>query len=227
MADVLLREILPQLGFEEDWTLIADRQPSFAHSFDGTRIIATEIMGGSFKPVTAFWGLKASRKTIGEVSFEAPILVESFEQGVAWVTYCLDKVFHPPLDSPEWLLRGRQWAEHLPWVRRQLSYEARPRCLVERDWMKVARRRLREASDRNSSQAIIAVSFDGTVMRLTGSGTEVVLPAAGIAWPTPYSVMMTDLLEVTRRLTQPAVEIGVWDDRLQVGNRSVALAKDD
>jgi hypothetical protein len=43
-----------------------------------------------FQPVVMLTGVMATSRTIAVVECEMPQEVESFEQGVAWVTYCLD-----------------------------------------------------------------------------------------------------------------------------------------
>jgi len=57
-------------------------------------------------------------RTCATVHFEMPLEVESFEQGVAFVTHYLDSYaggnFKPSLHV-EWLTEGRRYRNLLPW----------------------------------------------------------------------------------------------------------------
>lgn len=224
MTQVSLREVLPELGFEEDWTQIADRQPGYSRDFNQVKIRAVEIMSRYFQPVFSFWGTEVTSRSMGEISFEVPVEVESFEHAVAWITFCLDRSFQPLLESPSWLSQGREWADCLPWMQRQREYETRPQCRVEREWMRIAARRIGKALNGSNAGARVSISFDGSVLRIGSPGLEIALTATGPAWPAHYSVMLDDIHKLTRRLMQSEIEIGIWDGKLQVGRRSIPLA---
>ena len=58
-----------------------------------------------FQPVVMLTGVMATSRTIAVVECEMPQEVESFEQGVAWVIYCLDNqtdddIFKPASSVP-------------------------------------------------------------------------------------------------------------------------------
>jgi hypothetical protein len=61
-------------------------------------------------------------RTVALVHFEMPTKVESFEQGIALVTHCLDKHadgnFVSEVNAP-WLEDGRQYRHLLPWNHKQ------------------------------------------------------------------------------------------------------------
>jgi len=68
-----------------------------------------------FQPVVMLTGVMATSRTIAVVECEMPQEVESFEQGVAWVTYCLDNqtdddIFKPASSVPG-LRDGRQYCQ--------------------------------------------------------------------------------------------------------------------
>src|SRR5258706_16473000 len=89
--------------------------------FGNFKLEASQNVNRWLRPVITLGGVMATDRTVAVVHFEMPLEVESFEQGVALVTHCLDShaggVFEAASPVP-WLIEGRQYRNLLPWNKR-------------------------------------------------------------------------------------------------------------
>ena len=102
----------------------------------------------------------------------------------------------------------------------------RPTCSVEKDWFKLAAKRLRPLANSASESDLVWVSFNGEALRIAGCGTTVIVPAIGTAWDAHYAIKAPQLDHLPKRLTNPVV-IAVWEGRLSVGRRVWNLAESE
>lgn len=216
------RALFASLGFQENWEAITDQRPAYFYDFGNLRLTAAEVMSDQLKPCFHFGGVIRGANSIEMIDFEMPLEVESFEQGVAWISYGIGKNYRPS-NQTRWLEDGAAWQESLPWVRRLEAYKGRPRCAVEKDWFKVAVKKLRSMPESASEGDLASVSFDGEILRIACNGSTVTVPAVGAPWVTSYAVSASQLANLPRRLTDP-VRISVWDGKIAIGNRAWNLA---
>jgi hypothetical protein len=141
------------------------------------------------------------------------------------IAYGIGESFRPLHPTP-WLADGRTWQDHLPWVRRMEEYKVRPTCSVEKEWFKVAAKKLRPLADVASPSDLLWFAFDGEALRIAGCGVAVILPATGTAWDLRYAIKGTQLDHLPTRLPDPVV-IGVWEGTLSVGRRVWTLAQSE
>lgn len=217
--------VLERLGFERDDSVISDASPGYSYDFGNLMLEASRLCSRrTFEPVYVLGGVYSDGRTIALIDSEMPLEVESFEQGVAWVAFVIDRKFRlarPPL----WLEQGRVWRDHLPWVRRQAAYEARPRCAVRRDWLKVACKDLRLWAAKAGPSDTAAFSFDGNILFVTAAErAPIAMPATGAAWGKSFAVRLGDLAHLPRRIMSDSVSVAVWDGRLSVGRLALPLA---
>lgn len=219
------RVVFKELGFQEDWDAITDQSPAYYFDFGNLRLMAAELMSDRFVPCFHFGGVWRDFRSISMVDFKMPLEVESLEQGAAWIAYGLGKSFrsrHPT----SWLADGWTWQDRLPWVRRMKEYEARPLCSVEKDWFKVAVKKLRALADAASDSDVVWIGFDGDALRIAGCGTAVIVPATGTAWKARYAIKTKQLDHLPKRLTDPVV-IDMWEGRLSIGRHVWNLAQSE
>lgn len=216
------RALFEELGFQEDWEAITDQRPGYYYEFGNLRLTAAEVMSDSFQPCFHFGGVWRGANSISMVDFEMPLEVESLEQGAAWIAHGIGNGFRPHHRTP-WLEDGRAWQDRLPWVGRMEEYKARPTCSVEKDWFKVAARKLRPVADAASESDLLWFAFNGETLKIDGCGAAVIVPATGTAWDARYAVKAKQLDHLPKRLTDPVV-IGVWEGRLSVGRCIWSLA---
>jgi hypothetical protein len=114
-------ELLKSLGFREDAQTVGFGGCLF-FDFGNLQISAVQGMNRRFVDVINLIGETSSRRSCMFIEQELPIEFESFEQGVAWITWCLDgggiDKFEP-LKPVNWLETGRKNFNLLPWLREQ------------------------------------------------------------------------------------------------------------
>jgi hypothetical protein len=103
-------DLIVQLGFAETKGVLGHR-----FDFGNCELSAVECVNMRMVPVVAFSGVVCDRRTVGEIAFEMPLHVDSYEQGVAWIAYGLRNA--RLRTRPEWLGDGERWRSHLPWVK--------------------------------------------------------------------------------------------------------------
>jgi hypothetical protein len=219
---VKTRALFEILGFQEDWEAITDQRPAYFYDFGNLRLTAAQVMSDRFKPCFHLGGVIQDVRSMTMIDFEMPLEVESFEQGVAWVSYGIGKDYRPSIPTT-WLDDGRTWQDYLPWVRRLEAYKGRPQCMVEKDWFKIAVKKLRSIPDSASEDDVASISFDGEILRIVCNGSTVIVPANGAPWVASYAVSASQLANLPRRLTDPVL-ISVWDGKISIGNGVWILA---
>jgi hypothetical protein len=90
------------------------------------------------------------------------------------------------------------------------EYAARPTCAVEKDWFKVAAKKLRARADAASENDLLWFAFSGERLKIAGCGAAVIVPATGAAWDARYAIKAKQLDHLPKRLSDP-VMIGVWE----------------
>ena len=222
-----MRSVFETLGFQEDEEAITDQRPAYTYHFGNLRLSAAEVTDGHLMPSFLFSGVwrGAGGRSITMVNFLMPIEVESFEQGVAWISFGIGKKFQPCFPSP-WLADGRTWVDHLPWERDMAAYARRPQCSVEKDWFRVATKKLRPRAAGALEANLVWLSFDGETLRIAGCGETIIVPATGTVWDTRYAILAKQLDRLPTRLTS-LVHVTMWDGRLSIGNRGWMLAQSE
>jgi hypothetical protein len=163
-----------------------------------------------------------TERSICEVECEMPSEVESVDQGMAWIAWCLDDAAggrFEPLAAPRWLEEGRQHLHLLPWNRRMAAYAARPLCVVHRDWARIALKALSEQLTTVDDEAPVTFGFNGNILTISCAGKVSPMPAEGSAWVHVYSIRAGALKSLPRRLVSWGIRFSVWDSMLTIGNR--------
>lgn len=216
-------DVLEVLGFEPDDSVISEGATGLSRDLGRIRLSAGRMMNLSFRQVIQFNAVYQIPRTIGTVDFEMPTQVESVEQCSAWIAWQLNEQLprNEKLVSPtkaSFVLLGLQHLDTLPWVRERAAYLARPKCFVERSWMRVALNAL-EANVRNESDDTeVGVTFDGRVLVFSTPGWLVPVPATGEPWTSSYGIRKKLFSKFPPRLMTPQVEVSVLKDRLRIGN---------
>lgn len=215
-----LREVLERCGFGADWSACWTEQlPGYYFDFGDFRLEATEVMGKYFRPVFMFTGLHATPRTIGSICFEMPLMVESFEQGAAWIADALSRRRYAPAPFPDWYAIGLENRSLLPWERERAAYGQRPQCSVTREWFRTAARMMREHAVVAEDAEVAYFSFDGEVLKIRAGNMLMAMPGTGIAWPHTIGVRAKGLKGLPLRFTTDPVHVSVWQGRLSIHNR--------
>lgn len=214
-------ELLKQLGFVPDASVISDVMPGLSYDFGNFTLSASAVMGKWFEPLVLFTGVLATPRTLAEVSFELPRVVASKEQLTAFLVYYLDKaargdVFHPSRPVA-WISEGRATQSLLPWEMDMAAYRARPHCSVRRDWLRLALNSLAEIITKADDTAAVEFSFDGSVLMIRCSDQVVPMSAIGNAWPSPFEIPAGKMRRLPKRLMRDELEVSVHGGRLHIG----------
>lgn len=224
-------DLLRTLGFTEGDTVISDLRPSLSFDFGKFKLSASSCTSPRFVPVVLLTGAMVTADSFGEVQCELPPEVESVEQGMAWLAWCLDAAAggrFAPRAAPAWLREGRLRLHLLPWNRESAAYDenvacdaydARPRCAVRRDWARVALRTLGGLLTMVDDEAPVIFRFDGTVLTIRCAGKLTAMPAEGLAWTQPYSIRAGALRMLPKRLMSDSVHISIRNSVLTIGNQ--------
>lgn len=215
-------ELLRTLGFSSDRAVVSDPPGGLSMDFGNVKLTASVCISLRFQPIILLGGVLRTPRTIAEVSCEMPRSVESFEQGVAWITWCLDEHSHgqfQPTVPVGWLIMGRQFRHLLPWERQMAAYEARPVCLVDREWARVALRKLAEEISRSDDDTAIGLHFDGEILRIHCPSGLIAVPASGKPWESHYAIRTGVIRRLPKRLMGPTVAFSIWDSALKIERR--------
>lgn len=216
------RDLLNRLGFSEIYGEITEKEPSYLYDFGNLQLTAAQVTNFYLKPVFFFGGVARYNGTLSHIQFEIHLEVESFELGVALIAHGIGKKFKPLKPTP-WIELGRSWQDHLPWVRRQKAYAARPQCQVGREWFRVAAKKMRELAIQAEIAELVNFSFDGQVLKIKTGTDFLAMPAEGEPWNTEYSLKAKELEALPRRFMKETVLLGIWEGQLCVDSRRLTL----
>ena len=218
----ITRDLLVDLGFEPVTVRWTDQQPGYRYNFGNLVLEASQVTGKYLQPEILFTGTMATPRVFGSVEFSLPLVLESYEQGVALIAYNIGQYFLPARECP-WLMLGRKWEEHLPGRRELRLYEQRPQCHVESDWFKIAAKKLIAAGVAGTDETVFSLSFESGVLRFEVSGQIVAAPAIGTSWTQTYSCKSQGLAHLSKRTPSQGVSISVWEEYLTIGRLRLQL----
>lgn len=115
-------DLLKSLGFREDAQAVGFTPGCLSFDFGNLQISAVEGINRRFVDVVNLIGKTSSPRSWMFIEQELPTEFESYEQGVAWITWCLDgggTDRFEPLKPVNWLETGRKNFNLLPWLREQ------------------------------------------------------------------------------------------------------------
>lgn len=211
-------DLLYSLGFCKEPNTGSDSHLSF--DFGNLKLQAFYGFTWLNEEMVSFWGLMSTSTTLSEIDFKLPPELESRELCLALLAYYFDADISSKLKiEPPWLKEGRKYQHLLPWERERRAYEARPHCYVDRDWARVAFKRLAEQLANVNAESPVTFSFDGRVLTiLCGEGVNV-MSAVGKRWTQIYSIKARALRDLPKRLMSNEVEVSVWKSHLTLGNK--------
>lgn len=219
-ASIITWDVLRDLGFEPDATVISDVTPGLSFDFGTFKLSASSVVNMRFAEVILFTGVLATPRTLAEVSFEMPRRVKSREQCAAWIVWNLDESAGRLFTSARevlWLAEGRENQNLLPWVADLAAYNARPRCTVKRDWLRVALKTLGAILATARDEDTVEFGFDGAVLTMKCAGQVVALPAEGSSWHERFASPARNLQNLPKRLMSERLEVSVFEGRLNIG----------
>jgi hypothetical protein len=87
---------------------------------------------------------------------------------------------------------------------------------VEREWFRVAAKKIRNQALSAGASDIIIFRFDGKVLSIDMGDELLAMPAKGKAWDIDYSVSAAKFSALAKRIMGATVYLGVWEGQLQI-----------
>lgn len=211
------------LGFEPDASVISEGESGLSCDLGRIRLSAGRMVNLYCREIVQFSAVYQTPRTIGSVDFEMPMQVESLEQCAAWIAWHLNEQLPQQekllsTSKASFLLIGLQHHDTLPWMRERAAYAARPQCVVERSWMRLALNALKAKLNVENNDVDVGISFDGQVLVFSGPGWAVPVPAIGAPWPSRYQIKTENFSRFPSRLMPEQIHISVWEEHLTIGN---------
>jgi hypothetical protein len=214
-------DLLPSLGFQRDPTIRSYDPSTITFDFGILKLQATSCINLRATEIVLFSGVISTGRSLGQVHFEMPGRVESLKQCVAWIVWNLDQFSDfKRIKHIAWVEEGRKSQSRLPWVRSVAEWNARPQCVVKRDWLRLALNTLAKTVQSLPEDSTVAFSFDGLVLAIQYAGEVIALAGAGVPWTVSFKVQAGALRRLPRRLMREHIGISIWKSSISIGNRT-------
>jgi hypothetical protein len=209
-----LVEILLDLGFISTST-------GLELDFGNGKLSAAKMwkLGGE---VFSFYGFYKSERKMGQIEYELPLQVESYEQGIALLAYHLKST--DLAKKPNWIDTGLEWQDYLPWRKNVKEYDDNPKAIIEHDWFRLIVKKILTLSSDARDEETTSFSFDGTILRIDFTNNNLlVCPAKGTAWNSVAVLKTKSLNYLPKKIASKDIIIYVWEGSLHIGNRLFKL----
>jgi hypothetical protein len=217
-ATIFTMDALHGLGFRHDPTVIS-YGPSLSFDFGVLKLKATSCLNLRAQEIVLFTGVLSTPRTLGEVQFEMPRQIMSTKQCAAWIVWHLDQ--YSGFKESRHVGRveeGRANRKLLPWVMALAEYNARPSCVVERKWLRLALKTLAEHLALLADDVDVVFGFDGSVLSIRCDGKVIALAGNGSPWTVHFKVQASALRRLPKRLMGAHVGLSLWESRLTIGS---------
>lgn len=211
------RAVLLALGFTPDEMWSA----RLTFDFGNLLIAASEGLTVRAGYAVNFSGVHSTPRTIRTYDFNLPREIESLDQGKALISYYL-RDFTPELPCL-WLEQGCALRHLLPWERQRRTDEASPKCQIERDWFRLAAKKLRGLAEAADEATFIDVAFDGKTILFQTQTETIAMPATGDAWEETFRFQLASLTCLPKRLNDSSVSVAIFENRLTIARCSIPL----
>lgn len=210
-------EALKHLGFAPDTSALSYGGETLSYDFGNLTLSARHTMNRHFAEIISVSGIYVSPRTVAEVEIQLPLRVASLQQCAAFIAWGINKQISrnfAPLVPTGWLEEGRNNFDLLPWIKKQKLYDERPRCTVERDWLKLALRDMRSLLPRLDEKESLSFTFQNEIFSIRTPLKLLALPATGQEWNLRYEITAGNFREFPKRLNKNQIEVSVWDNHL-------------
>ncbi|MBK8245311.1 MAG: hypothetical protein IPK88_17935 [Saprospiraceae bacterium] len=209
-ANVSVKTILIKIGF-------LPTGDGLQFDFGNCKLKANHGISRQFQEGYNFYGFYISERKAGEFDFFLPLFVESFEQGLAYIAFCLRKA--DLKYRPDWLNEGLAFEEHLPWKRDAKAFNENPKAVIEHEWFRIMVKKLRNLMSNSSDEALTKFSFNGSVLKVECENQTIVVSGIGNDWQREATVKTNSLDFLPKRIPNENILIYIWKDKLHINNR--------
>ncbi|MBD2752498.1 hypothetical protein [Spirosoma validum] len=189
----------------------------FEFDFGNFKLEVIESMNRHFVEILQCSGINRTARKLTLIDFELPLEVESFEQGVAFISFGLGNRFDAKI-VPAWYDQGLIWKHLLPWEKEKVAYNNKPSATIEHEYFRLMIRRMRKLSLLANEEDVTTFSFDGEIVRIVCADEKIVAPATGIPWQGSVSVRTKLLVNLPERVRNGFGHIFLWEERLYIAS---------
>lgn len=215
---------LPNFGFHPDTSVMSEGEGSGLRLDMGPlRLTAAQLTNFYLRQVVQISGILTTTRSLSSIDIEMPLTLDSTSQVAAWIVWHLlqgaDGRRFVQESSEAWIVEGVLSQGLLPWVAKRDRYNARPHCVVARQWLRVALNELSSLLEKQPDSAIVELSFDGKIFVFNTDLKVIPCPAEGTAWPHSFEIPAGGLRNLPRRLMRESIGISIWEGCLCIHNR--------
>lgn len=199
--------------------VFSDVRPGLSLDFGNLKLSAVAVTSPYSGDIVSFAGVLATPRALAEIHFELPRRVESLKHCAAWIVWHLDqhaneRTFRPARHL-EWIDEARQNRRLLPWVMSQAEFDARPQCIVDRDWLRLALKVLGKHAAALPDGATVIFRFDGSVFYIRSEKKVIAFPGEGPPWAVSFRVEAKLLRRAPKRIMREQIAVSVWEARIR------------
>lgn len=213
-ANVSMQSILTKIGFYPN-------EDGLEFDFGNCKLKAIQGINRYLKDGFNFLGYCISERSAGEFDFFLPLQVESYEQGIALIAYCLQNA--DLKHKPDWLHEGLSLKEYLPWEKESIAFTENPKASIEHEWFRVLVNKLRLLIANSNDEDVTTFYFDGAVLKVICNNETFVVSGFGKEWQQTATVKTKSLDFLQKKIPNKNVTIYIWKDSLNIGNRAFKL----
>lgn len=212
---MLVSEILGSIGFEQA------TDDSWHYNFGNGTVKAIQCFNPELYEGMSFFGSWRTERTAGDILFNLPLEVASYELGLAYLAYYFRSVKFTR--NPGWLIVGQSFKDLLPWEIEAKFYNDKPVGRIENEWFRVLVNKLRALSITACDDDLLSVSFQDGVLKFENENIKLVCPGIGKDWEKPVRVRAKEMDILPKRIQKHDVSVYVWKGMLYIGNRRFNL----
>ena len=169
-----------------------------------------------FRQTVLVSGIYNDGRTLADINSEIPPDLDTPEAAAAWLVYALRSYSFNSNFPAYWYTLGQANQHLVPQVAEREAYKIRPRCIIDRDFARILRKRVADLISCTSTSDELQITFDGTLLRFTTAQNEVHVPGEGKMW-TGHIVLPSAIgFEFPKRFSNHMICIDFWRDTIGI-----------
>lgn len=212
--NINLEHVLIELGFSKI-------NSYFIYNLNVLSLKASIVTDFSYSDVYYFTGTILRERERSIISFKIPVYVNSFEQGLAMLSYYLrndklDKII-------PWINEGLKLEAKLPWFIDIKAYENCPRIKIQSGWIRDTFKQIRDIAKNSNETDITSIFFDGKLIKIDSNNNLFQFKAEGEIWQSEVQVYTKDLLNLPKRIPDYEISIYLYNKSINILYRKFQL----
>lgn len=206
-----LSEVLESVGFIE-------KNDYYFYKLDELQVKARQVTDFGFYEVYYFSGAISREREYKELSFAIPEFVNSYEEGLALLSYYLKD--NKLQKKTSWISHGLLLEKHLPWYKEREDFKNRPKLTIQSGWIRSTFKQIREIAEKSNEKDVTIFSFDGKYLKIVCNEINFQFYAIGNAWESDVKVYTKKLIFLPKRIPNYEISISFYKNSLNILYRS-------